>query len=68
MSFVFRIIFESHGSFRVSDSNNRIFPAEIAGRLRNENTRLAVGDWVRGNPQPGDWVIITELLERKSVL
>lgn len=64
---VFRIVFESHGSFRVSSTNNIIFPAELAGRLREEH-RLTVGDWVQGEPQPGDWVLITDLLERKSVL
>jgi ribosome biogenesis GTPase / thiamine phosphate phosphatase len=67
MNFVFRIVFESHGSFRVSNANNNLFPAEITGRLRDE-CRLTVGDWVEGIPQPGGWVLITNVLERKSVL
>lgn len=66
---VFRIIFEGRENYRVMDQEQNVFPAEVAGKVRNQSELWpAVGDWVIGRPQPGEWVLIEEVRERTSVL
>jgi ribosome biogenesis GTPase / thiamine phosphate phosphatase len=67
-SLVFRIIFESRENYRVMNSEQVVFPAEMAGRVRGGSLWPAVGDWVRGLPQAGGWIQIVEVMERRSVL
>ncbi|MGE4131877.1 MAG: ribosome small subunit-dependent GTPase A [Bdellovibrionales bacterium] len=67
--FTYRIVFEGREHYRVMNQNNEILPAKIAGKLRqNEDLWPTVGDWVQGIPQPGDWVLITDVAPRSSLL
>ena len=66
---LFRIIFEGRENYRLMDNENNIWPAVLAGKVRN--TALlwpAIGDWIKGRPQPGGWILIEEVIERKTVL
>lgn len=66
---VFRIIFESREHYRVMDTQRRIFAAELAGRVRQPGELWpAVGDYVIGRPQPGDWFLIEQVVERRTLL
>jgi ribosome biogenesis GTPase len=66
---VFRIIFESREQYRVIDENFKIYSATITGHMRfNSQDLPAVGDWVQGRLQVGDWVLIDAIGERSSVL
>ncbi len=66
---LFRIVFESRELFRVIDENKTEYQAEMSGRLRsNGELWPAVGDWVKGVLQPGDWVQLTEVMDRHSWL
>lgn len=65
----FRVIFESREHYRLMDDNKNIFAAEISGSLRKSaESWPAVGDWVSGRIQPGNWVLIENIAERKSVV
>ena len=67
--FRFRVIFESREHYRLMDENKNIFPAEISGSLRNTSELWpAVGDWVVGQLQPGNWVLIQEVSGRITTL
>lgn len=66
--FIFRIAFEGRGHYRVLSQDGKIFPAELAGKVRTQGLWPAVGDWIQGTLQPGDWVQITEVQPRTSVL
>lgn len=66
---VFRVIFESREQYRLMDENLNIYSATITGSMRFSSQELpAVGDWVYGSHQSGDWVLIQKIAERKSVL
>lgn len=66
---VFRVIFESREQYRLMDENLNIYSATITGNLRFSSQELpAVGDWVYGSHQSGDWVLIQKVAERKSIL
>ncbi|MEQ1721723.1 MAG: ribosome small subunit-dependent GTPase A, partial [Pseudobdellovibrio sp.] len=66
---VFRIIFESREQYRVIDENFKVYLATITGNMRFTSQDLpAVGDWVQGSLQSGDWVLIDAIGERSSVL
>lgn len=66
---VFRVVFEGRENYRVMDKEYKVVPAEVAGRLRNEaDLWPAVGDWVKGSIQPGEWVRIEEVLARRTTL
>ena len=65
----FRVIFESREHYRLMDENKNIYPARMSGLLRkNAKEWPAVGDWVSGQLQLGDWILIEEVHPRKSVL
>lgn len=65
----FRVIFESREHYRLIDENKNIFAAEISGFFRfSAGSWPAVGDWVEGTAQPGGWILIEEVLPRKSLL
>lgn len=65
----FRVIFESRDHYRLMIDNKNVYPAEISGLLRKDSENWpAVGDWVSGKLQPGDWVVIENVLIRKTVL
>ena len=67
--FRFRIIFESREHYRLMDENKKTYPAQISGSLRkNAKDWPAVGDWVSGQLQPGDWILIEGMQPRKGVL
>lgn len=66
---IFRVIFESREQYRVMDEKMNIYSATITGSLRFSSQDLpAVGDWIYGSPQSGDWVLIQKIAERKSIL
>lgn len=66
---VFRVIFESREQYRLMDENLNIYSATITGSMRFSSQELpAVGDWVYGSHQSGDWVLIENIAERKSIL
>lgn len=66
---VFRVIFEGRENYRVLNERNEVFPAEVAGKVRNQSDLWpTVGDWVVGRLQPGEWVLIEKVLDRKSAL
>lgn len=66
---IFRVAFESRENYRVLDQYGKTWPARISGYLRAHSEGLpTVGDWVRGEPQPGDWILIEELGVRKTEL
>jgi ribosome biogenesis GTPase len=65
----FRVIFESREHYRLMDENKNVFPAEVSGYFRHSaRSWPVVGDWVVGTAQPGDWILIEEVLPRKGVL
>lgn len=67
--FVFRIIFEGRENYRVIDCRQNVMRARLAGKLRfHSDLWPAIGDWITGRPQPGGWILIEEVIERKSVL
>lgn len=65
----FRIIFESRETYRVMDQKLNIYPARLAGKIR-QNPELwpAVGDYCSGVLQPGEWVQLVEVEPRNSLL
>lgn len=69
---VFRIIFESRENYRLACENGQVLTGEISGAYRNsESAWPVVGDWVCGRRLPGesgDWILIEELKERRSVI
>ncbi len=51
------------------DPHFHVTDAALAGRIRHSSALWpAVGDYVLGEPQPGGWTLITEVLPRQSVL
>ena len=65
----FRVIFESREHYRLIDENKNIFAAEISGFFRfSAQSWPAVGDWVEGTAQLGDWILIEEVLPRRTLL
>ncbi|MGZ3691749.1 MAG: ribosome small subunit-dependent GTPase A [Pseudobdellovibrio sp.] len=68
----FRVIFESREQYRLMDEAENIYGGEISGAYRNSLQEWpAVGDWVEGRRQKGeyeDWILIEELKERKSLI
>jgi ribosome biogenesis GTPase len=65
----FRVIFEGRGNFRVMNHENKVFKAEITGKLRVQTGGApAIGDWVTGSLQPGGWISIEEVHERTGIL
>jgi ribosome biogenesis GTPase len=66
----FRVVFESRENYRVMDEKQNLFAAELAGKMRRRGDGLwpVVGDWVTGTPQPGDWLLIENVLPRHGVL
>jgi ribosome biogenesis GTPase / thiamine phosphate phosphatase len=69
MNSIFRISFESRENYRVVDEHGGVFSARLSGSLRSRSELWpAVGDWVRGQAQQGAWVLIEEVLPRKTVL
>jgi len=65
----FRVVFASRESYRVLDEKQNIIHAEIAGKLRHaKGLWPAVGDWVIGIPQLGDWILIIQVCDRHSLL
>ncbi len=65
----YRVSGEEKDSFYLMDSGGQIFRAELKGKLRFESDFWpAVGDYVLGSFQPGDWVLIEEVLGRRNAL
>lgn len=64
----YRVCGEEKELYSVLNNQGEILHAEISGKMRLDETRPAVGDWIRGVWQPGNWVYIEEILERKTCL
>lgn len=66
--FSFRVIFENREIYRVMDQALNVYQARLSGNARIYETRPAVGDFVEGKFQPGDWILIESALPRRTVL
>lgn len=65
----YRVSGQEKDSYYVIDSDHKTYRAEIKGKLRlDESLWPAIGDWVFGSHQPGDWVLIEEVLQRRNAL
>jgi ribosome biogenesis GTPase len=62
------VIFESREHFRVISPDLTVFEAKLSGNARVQKLFPAVGDYVRGRPQPGGWFLIEETAPRRTVL
>lgn len=63
-----RVCGEEKDLYSVLNAQGEILHAEISGKMRLDDTRPAVGDWITGTLQPGNWVYIEEILERRTCL
>ena len=63
----YQVSLQAQDNYKVIDEAGNETPAKLTGQLLQADRRPVVGDNVVGTPQP-DFVLITEVLERKSVL
>lgn len=71
MNSIFRVVTDSGSHYYVCDSSGgETYPAKLAGRFYQlpPYDRPAVGDWVQGRLEPGNWVFIEERKERQNAI
>lgn len=65
----YRVSGEEKDLYYLMNTEGRVFRAELKGKLRFESdVRPSVGDYVLGSFQPGEWVLIEEVLGRRNTL
>lgn len=67
---LFRVLEDRGTSFLISEDGKKSWFAETSGNLKKSESQHqpTVGDWVQGTPQPGDWIYIEAVEERKNLL
>lgn len=65
----YRICGEEKDCYYLLDTQERVFRGELKGKLRlTADAWPSVGDYILGTHQPGDWVLIEEILGRRNAL
>lgn len=67
---IFRVLEDRGTTFLISQDGEKLYSAVLSGKMKNQDPEFlpTVGDWIQGNWQPGEWVYIESLVERKNLL